>query len=158
VQIRPAREEDVSVLAGIHRASYDAMAYIPRLHTPEEDRGYYAVLLSQNEGWVAEEAGQIVGFAVLGEDELLQIHVAAAAQNRGIGSALFEHATQRRPDGFVLWTFQKNEDARRFYERKGCRVAKLTDGAENEEREPDVQYEWRRFRELEERAAPEAPY
>jgi ribosomal protein S18 acetylase RimI-like enzyme len=119
------------------------MPYIPRLHTPEEDRAYYAGLLARNEGWVAEEDGEIAGFAILGESELLQIHVAAANQNQGIGTALFEHATRRRPDGFVLWTFQKNDGARRFYERQGCRVKQLTDGAENEEQEPDVQYEWR---------------
>jgi GNAT superfamily N-acetyltransferase len=142
MELRQAREEDVPLLARMLRASYDAMAYIPRLHTPEEDAGYVGGLMSGNEGWVAEEDGRILGFAVLASDELLQIHVEAEAQNQGIGSALFSHATERRPDGFTLWTFQKNEGARRFYERHGCRVAQLTDGAGNEEREPDVQYEW----------------
>lgn len=50
---------------------------------------------------------------------------------------------ERMPDGFVLWTFQKNEGARRFYERHGFRVVKLTDRRDNMEQEPDVQYEWR---------------
>jgi GNAT superfamily N-acetyltransferase len=143
MELRPAREDDVPLLARMLRASYDAMAYIPRLHTPEEDAGYVGGLVSENEGWVAEEDGRVAGFAVLASDELLQIHVEADRQNRGIGSALFLHATERRPRGFTLWTFQKNDGARRFYERHGCRVAQQTEGAGNEEREPDVQYEWR---------------
>lgn len=131
------------MLARLHRASYDAMSYIPRLHTPEEDRGYYGELFSRHEIWVAEDGDHVVGFAVLGHEELVQIHVEAEAQSRGIGAALFRRAMERRPEGFTLWTFQKNDGARRFYERHGCRVLKLTDGAGNEEREPDVQYGWR---------------
>ena len=119
------------------------MTYLPTLHTPEEDLGYYADFFVRHEIWIAEEGDRMVGFAVLSEDELQQIHVAADSQNRGIGTALFRHAMERRPDGFVLWTFQKNEGARRLYERLDCRIVQLTDGSGNEEREPDVQYEWR---------------
>ena len=39
-----------------------------------------------------------------------------------------------------LWTFQRNTGARRFYERNGFIAVELTDGASNEEREPDVRY------------------
>jgi GNAT superfamily N-acetyltransferase len=143
MELRRARREDVPRLARMLRASYDRMTYIPTLHTPEEDAAYVGELLARNEAWVAEEDGRAVGFAVLADDALLQIHVEAGRQNRGIGSALFRHATERRPRGFTMWTFQRNEGARRFYERHGARVAQLTDGAGNEEGEPDVQYEWR---------------
>ena len=51
-------------------------------------------------------------------------------------------ARERRPAGFRLWVFQANTGARRFYERDGCTLVKLTDGADNEEREPDALYEW----------------
>jgi len=50
---------------------------------------------------------------------------------------------QERPDGFPFWVFQRNEGARRFYERHGCRLVELTDGSGNEEKEPDALYEWR---------------
>jgi GNAT superfamily N-acetyltransferase len=143
MELRRARDEDVPLLARMLRASYDRMPYVPRLHTPEEDAAYVGRITAEHEGWVAEEDGRVVGFAVVSEDELVQIHVDASRQNRGIGTALFQRALERRPAGFMLWTFQKNEGARRFYERHGCRVVQLTDGAQNEEREPDVQYEWR---------------
>jgi ribosomal protein S18 acetylase RimI-like enzyme len=62
---------------------------------------------------------------------------------RGIGSALLDQAKTRRPDGFRLWTFQQNEGARRFYERHGLRVIRLTDGEDNEEKTPPALYAWR---------------
>ncbi len=37
---------------------------------------------------------------------------------------------------------QRNNRARAFYERHGFRVARMTDGADNEEREPDILYVW----------------
>jgi ribosomal protein S18 acetylase RimI-like enzyme len=143
VELRRARADDVPTLARMLRASYDAMPYLPRLYTPEEDAAYVGRMVADHEAWVAEASGRVVGFAALDDVALLQIHVDAEWQNRGVGTALFRRATERRPRGFVLWTFQKNEGARRFYERHGCRVAQLTDGARNDEREPDVQYEWR---------------
>ncbi len=42
----------------------------------------------------------------------------------------------------MLWVFQTNTGAIRFYERHGFELVKLTDGAENMEREPDALYRW----------------
>jgi len=48
-----------------------------------------------------------------------------------------------RCDGAAVsfWVFQRNLAARRFYERHGSRLIEMTDGALNEEREPDALYE-----------------
>jgi hypothetical protein len=43
----------------------------------------------------------------------------------------------------LLWTFQTNTGARRFYERHGFVAVDETDGSANEERAPDVRYAWR---------------
>lgn len=64
-------------------------------------------------------------------------------QGRGIGGSPLELAKQRRPGGFRLYVSQRNEDARRFYERHGLRLSELGDGSGNDEGEPDVVYEWR---------------
>ncbi len=144
MRLRRGNREDIAPIARMLRATYDLMPYMPRLHTPEEDLRYVTdVLYPGNEVWVADDDGRMVGFAVLSDEELLQIHVEPDEQNKGIGGELFRHAKERRPNGFVLWTFQKNEGARRFYERHGCHATQFTDGRANEEREPDVQYEWR---------------
>lgn len=60
-----------------------------------------------------------------------------------LGDRFVALAKQRRPDGLQLWTFQVNGPARRFYERHGFAAVEETDGAGNEEREPDVRYVWR---------------
>ena len=43
-----------------------------------------------------------------------------------------------------LWTFQRNAQARRFYEARSFALVKETDGAGNEEKEPDALYLWTR--------------
>jgi ribosomal protein S18 acetylase RimI-like enzyme len=94
--------------------------------------------------WVFERGdGGVVGFAALDGETLSHLYVDPAAQHRGVGGALLAHAKARRPGGFTFSVFQENVRARRFYERRGCRVVRLTDGAGNEERSPDALYEWR---------------
>jgi len=147
--LRRARAEDADDLAAILRASMrGAMPWLPELHTPEEDRRFLReIVLANDEVWVVEVDGRPAGFAALGsrdgEDYLQHIYLAPEHQGRGLGDALLEHAKQRRPGGFRLWVFQRNEGARRFYERHGLRLVKLTDGAGNEEKEPDALYGWR---------------
>ena len=143
MRLRRGEPEDATPIARIMRSTYDLMEYIPRLHTHDEDLAYIEGLFGDREVWVAENDAGVVGFAILSADELTQMHVAPGEQNAGIGSALLARAKERRPKGFSLWTFQKNVGARRFYERHGLKVVRLTDGKGNEEREPDVQYAWR---------------
>lgn len=124
------------------RSTYDRMTYIPRLHTPEEDLAFISGHFPEHEVWVADDDG-ILGFAILSDDQLLQLHVEPGEQNKGIGGLLLARAKEARPAGFSLWVFQKNEGARRFYERHGFELVRVTDGQDNEEREPDAQYAWR---------------
>jgi ribosomal protein S18 acetylase RimI-like enzyme len=84
-----------------------------------------------------------LGFIALGDATIDHLYVEPEMTGRGIGSALLEHAKEQRPEGFSLWTFQQNEGARRFYERHGLRVIRLTDGRDNEEKTPDALYAWR---------------
>jgi len=60
---------------------------------------------------------------------------------RRIGSSLLAHALLILPRPILLYTFQANTGARRFYERHGFRAIQFTDGRANEERCPDVLYE-----------------
>ena len=92
---------------------------------------------------MAEDGGRIVGMAALSAEMLDQLYVHPDAQGGGAGSALLDRAKERRPAGFTFWVFQQNVAARRFYERRGCRLVKLTDGSGNEEKTPDALYEWR---------------
>ena len=146
--LRRATVDDADALAAILRSAMrDAMPSLPELHTPDDDRWFLrTIVLPQEEVWVAEQDGDIVGFTALGTRDgaayLQHIYVAPEHQGRGIGSELLGRAKERRPAGFRLWVFQGNEGARRFYERHGLRLVELTDGLGNEEKEPDALYEW----------------
>ena len=129
-------------MALLFRRAFRSIGGLPELHTPEEDREHYARLVREHEAWVEDDEG-IVGLAVLKGDELDALYVAPERQGSGVGSRLFATATERRPAGITFWCFQHNERARRFYEQRGCRAVRFTDGAGNEERTPDVLYEWR---------------
>jgi ribosomal protein S18 acetylase RimI-like enzyme len=143
VVIRDARADDVEAIASLFRRSFGTLTFLPTLHTPEEDRAFFAGVVASREVWVWEDDGRIDGFAALDGDELTQIYVEPEAHGRGIGSALLDEAKRRRPAGFELWVFQQNENARRFYAHRGFEVVRETDGSGNEERSPDALLAWR---------------
>lgn len=140
--IRRAGPDDAAAIAGLFRRSFGTLAFLPTLHTPEEDREFFGRAVVEQEVWVWEQDDRMLGFASLSDDMLNHFYVEPDAHGRGIGSELFSWAKERRPNGFRFWVFQQNEGARRFYERHGCRLIDLTDGAGNEEREPDALCEW----------------
>ena len=139
--IRRARAEDADTVAALFRRSYGTLTFLPTLHTPEEDRAYFGGVIAEREVWVYGEPERIVGFVALTDDVLTDLYVEPDRRRTGIGSELLEHAKSRR-DSFELWVFQRNESARRFFEERGCRLVRLTDGSGNEEREPDALYAW----------------
>lgn len=140
--IRPAVPDDAPEVVRIFRESRaEAMPWLPVLHTPEEVLAWFRGALA-GEGYVFEDAGRIVGYAVLREDELHDLYVAPDRQGRGVGSALLDRVREARPGGFRLWAFRDNTRARCFYEARGCHVIDTSEG-DNEEGLPDVLYEWR---------------
>jgi GNAT superfamily N-acetyltransferase len=141
--LRRATAADVGPIADLFRRSYGTLTFLPTLHTPEEDRAHFERVVATQEVWVAEEDGRVVGFTALDGDVGTFLYVDPDAQSHGVGSALFEQVTRVRPHGFRFWAFQRNERARCFYERRGCTAVEFTDGSGNEEREPDVLYEWK---------------
>ena len=100
------------------------------------------ILPQHDEVWVAEHDGRTVGFFMLSDNLLYHLYVYPELQGQGAGSLLFERVKELAPEGFRLWVFQRNTQARAFYEHRGMRVVELTDGSRNEEREPDALYEW----------------
>jgi ribosomal protein S18 acetylase RimI-like enzyme len=143
VEVRPAGPDDADAVAGVFITSFATLTFLPMLHTDEETRAFIRGVVARDEVWVAVDSGRIVGMASLSAEMLDHLYVHPDAQGRGAGSALMDKAEERRPDGFTFWVFQQNENARRFYERRGCKLVRLTDGAGNEEKMPDALYEWK---------------
>jgi GNAT superfamily N-acetyltransferase len=140
--IRRAVAEDAATIAAVFRRSFRTLTFLPTLHTPDEDRAFFGRAVHEDELWVWEEDGRVLGFAALGDAMVNHLYVEPDEHGRGIGTALLDHAKRRRPQRLQLWTFQQNHGARRFYEHHGFRAISMTDGSANEERTPDVLYEW----------------
>jgi putative acetyltransferase len=142
--VRQASRDEADALAVILRvAMRTAMPFLPELHTSEEDRWFVGdVVFTRCDVWVAELEGRIAGFIAIGDELVEHLYVQPEHQGAGIGRALLDRAKELRPTGFRLWVFQRNAGARAFYEARGLRLVELTDGAGNEEREPDALYEW----------------
>ena len=139
--IRRATAADAAEVSRVFVAARDEMTYLPRIvdeHRPLLG-GWF---IERGPIFVAEEGSTVVGFSGIKDGELTHLYVDPAWQNRGIGTRLLVHAKAESEGRLSLWVFQKNEGARRFYEQHGFRLAELTDGSENMEREPDARYEW----------------
>jgi GNAT superfamily N-acetyltransferase len=139
--IRHATEEDAAAVGEIYVRARDEMTYLPRFPDPHRT-AVGGWIVRDNDVWVAEDEGVVFGFIGLEVGWLNHIYVDPARQGRGIGTGLLDHAKALQPRGMQLWVFQRNDGARRLYERNDFRLAELTDGAGNAEREPDARYEW----------------
>lgn len=135
--------ENAAQAAGVHRASFDErLPWLSGLHTPDEDVAYWRDhVFADCQVWGAWEGDELAGVVAFREGWVDQLYILPSFQRQGAGGALLDIA-RRGQTRVRLWTFQKNAGARRFYEGRGFVAVELTDGAGNEEREPDLLFEW----------------
>jgi ribosomal protein S18 acetylase RimI-like enzyme len=141
IEIMEATRDDAPVIADIHLRA--RATYVARLHTDDETRGWFAGIVGDRPSawWVARQGGRVVGYMLIEGEYLDHLYVRPEAQGCGVGSALLHKARSLSPRRVGLVTFQRNTSARAFYEKRGFRPLRFTDG-ENEEGEPDVHYVW----------------
>ena len=116
------------------------MPWLPDLHTPAEDLAFFTRMIPDSVGWVAAdvEDGTVVGFALTRDGWLDHLYVDPEHRGTGAGSALLQAAILEAGPDIRLWVFQRNHQARAFYLTRGFVEIESTDGADNEEHEPDV--------------------
>lgn len=138
--------DHMQAAAGIRRLSlWQRLPWLPDLHTPEEEEQYWRMHLLPNCTILgATMSKRLVGVIAYGDNLIEQLYILPDFQGMGIGSLLLGRAKEEM-DEIRLWTFQRNIGARAFYEKHGFTAEEETDGADNEEREPDVLYHWRRL-------------
>jgi len=146
ILLRPATLGDAARIASVHlMARREAMPYLPVVHTDDETFCWVRdVVIPQQTVWVAASEDGIDGYIAMTADELNDLYVRPGAQGKGVGTALLDKARELSAGTLRLWTFQRNSRAREFYERRGFVAIEMTDGQDNEEREPDIRYEWTR--------------
>jgi ribosomal protein S18 acetylase RimI-like enzyme len=143
--VRPARPEDARGIARVHgdtwRAAYQGIvpdAFLAAFagKPGAADRRRRWIAKPGNSTLVAEEGGEIVGFAVAGpprdlppgfDAELYALYVLPRRQGAGLGRRLVLHAAEALAAGGArsmgLWALRDNARARAFYERLGGKPA-----------------------------------
>lgn len=144
LEIRPADAEDAETLASVlvraRRAAVPAMP--PPVHPDETAAAYVRSRLRDGAAWSAVVDGRVIGFALTHGAWLDMLYVLPEHSGQGVGAALLEVVKRRHPAGFALWVFETNELARRFYRSHGLVELERTDGAGNEEGQPDIRMAW----------------
>jgi GNAT superfamily N-acetyltransferase len=141
--IRRLTPADACDIARVHRASFDdRLPWLSGIHTPDEDLAYFRdTVCATCALWGAFEGQTLVGFIAFRDGWIDHLFVAPDKQMMGLGTRLLDQAKAAQ-SRLRLWTFQRNDGARNFYDRSGFIQIDITDGSGNEEREPDVLYEW----------------
>ncbi len=141
--LRRATACDAKAVANVFSASFRLLTFLPILHTVEEDRRYIQnVILNECEVTVAEDESGIVSFLARQGEEVRLLHTRPGRIGMGAGTQLIDAEKASGIGALELWCFEANERARRFYEARGFRAIRFTDGAHNEEQMPDVRYRW----------------
>ncbi|MBZ5736827.1 GNAT family N-acetyltransferase [Nocardioides mangrovi] len=140
--IRPAARSDAEAVASVHLAARRSATMPPGIHPDGDVRRWLARRLGQDDVWVAELDGEVVGYARFTPTWLDDLYVLPTYAGQGVGSALLDLVKAQRPDGFCLWVFEMNTPARGFYARHGLIELEHTDGSANEEKRPDLRMAW----------------
>ena len=148
-EFRIATLSDADAICDVYLASRKRfLPYALLAHSDADVRQWMAGHLIPNaDVSVALEQGEIVGMMALSRDDVAgwmdQLYLHPRVVGQGIGTRFVEQAKANLGSPIRLYTFQANGGARRFYERHGFRAIEFGDGSENEEKCPDVLYEWR---------------
>ncbi|MGH7047124.1 MAG: GNAT family N-acetyltransferase [Stellaceae bacterium] len=142
-ELRLATRDDAEAIANVYYASFGLLTFLPMLHCLESYRWFVAErMLKECIVTIAEDHSGVISFLARDGEEVRQLYTRPDRIGRGVGTQLIEAAQRSGVAALELWCFQANICARRFYEARGFRVIRMTDGAGNEERTPDVRYRW----------------
>ncbi len=146
ITYRSVRAGEGPAVASVFGAARAEMTYLPSLHSPAEDVAFFSEIVGDVGGgsgcWVmvAEgSGGDLVGFCVVRAGWVEHLYVRPGYQSQGIGGRLLSAAIAEHESGeLLLWVFEENMGAERFYRRAGFYEIERTDGSDNEERAPDI--------------------
>jgi GNAT superfamily N-acetyltransferase len=142
ISIRPAQPHEVVAVAAIFSAARAQLTFLPRLHSPDEERAFIASCFRTEQIFVATRNETVFGFAACRDHWLNHLYVHPDVQGQGCGDLLLARSKAASQGFLQLWCFARNTRARRFYACRGFTAAEFTDGSRNEERLPDIRYVW----------------
>lgn len=144
---RAATLSDVDCAADVYlRSRKELVACAPLVHSDEAVREWIRRdLIPAGRTTVAVVDDLLVGLLAVSKGTdcswIDQLYLLPAWLGRCIGTRLVELARSELLPPIRLYTFQCNQPARLFYERRGFKAIAFGDGSGNEERRPDILYE-----------------
>lgn len=139
------KTDDLEDAVGVwERSRWDAQPWLEaRMNYSHQDnlQHFRNVVARENEVWLALENGSVVGLVAVGNGKIDQLYVEPGCQRKGVGTALLNKAKELAPSGLTLFTHQRNQRARDFYENRGFQPVELGISPAPES-EPDVKYLW----------------
>jgi ribosomal protein S18 acetylase RimI-like enzyme len=147
--LRPATARDADAIADVYlRSRKELVACAPLAHPDDTVRRWVRErLVPAGRTTVAVTDGRVIGFLTVSTDAeaswIEHLYLLPAWVGRGVGTRLLDLARRRLAPPVRLHTFQGNERARRFYESREFTAIAFGDGSLNEEKRPDILYEWR---------------
>ena len=148
LDFRAATVEDADPVADVYlRSRKELVACAPLAHSDQDVREWIRWhLLPAGHTTVAVADDRVIGLLAVSRGNACswidQLYLLPEWVERGIGTRFLARAQCQLPPPIRLFTFQCNERARCFYERRGFRAIAFGDGSGNEEKCPDVLYEW----------------
>src|SRR4051812_18268757 len=149
VDFRTASSADAAAVADVYLASRKRfVSFAPLVHSDGEVLDWIRdVLIPKGRVTVVEIESRITGMMVLSTEDgngwIDHMYVHPDHLGSGIGAQLMSRAKSELGPPIRLYTFQENEVARLFYERNGFKVISYGNGSDNEEKCPDILFEWR---------------
>ncbi len=130
-------------LLRLWRESFEHGVGVTDPHPLEEQRAFFlSEVLPKNSVRLALHAGSLVGFIAATPESISQLYVRVTCLAQGVGSLLLHWAKEQSIGSLWLYTFARNTNARRFYEKNGFKA--VATGFEPTWKLEDVKYEWLR--------------
>ena len=148
-RFRVATDADADAVSTVYlRSRKELVACAPLAHSDDAVRAWIrGRLIPAGATTIAVVDGLVVGLLTVstgtGCGWIDQLYLLPGWVGRGIGTQLLDIGRIELAPPIRLYSFQCNEPARAFYERRGFTAIAFGDGSANEERCPDVLYEWR---------------
>jgi GNAT superfamily N-acetyltransferase len=134
----------VEDLLRLWRESFEHGVGVTDPHPLEEQRAFFlSEVLPKNSVRLALQAGSLVGFIAATPESISQLYVRVSCLAQGVGSLLLHWAKEQSTGSLWLYTFSRNINARRFYEKNGFKA--VATGFEPTWKLEDIKYEWLRF-------------
>ncbi len=115
---RAGKPSDALACAQIIRDWGDESPWLDPLDELQPLAAFWCEVFRKDTVWIAEKNDTIVGFCVREDEFICGLYVAREARNHGLGKQLLDLAKEGR-DRIVVWAYEANEQARKFYRREG---------------------------------------